>query len=205
MTTSIWGDLLERWFAIIGHRAPSSGVLNLNDLAGSGGRMDVLVRAVNSALFVSHGIRQDSHVLLHLMGGAGPNRRIWFDGSSIGGVRPDERSIAGQIKGVLKEEVPPRGHFREFSSGILHSGGGVEQTVEEWESRGVCPVVLDAGGGDFSEVPTTMDLGFIISDDKPLDQEDTRSLQGSVSLSLGDRWLQGHSCIAILHYLLDGS
>ena len=167
--------------------------------------MDVLVRAVNSALFVSHGIRQDSHVLLHLMGGAGPNRRIWFDGSSIGGVRPDERSIAGQIKGVLKEEVPPRGHFREFSSGILHSGGSVEQTVEEWKSRGVCPVVLDAGGGDFSEVPTTMDLGFIISDDKPLDQEDTRSLQGSVSLSLGDRWLQGHSCIAILHYLLDGS
>ena len=205
MTTSIWGDLLERWFAIIGHRAPSSGVLNLNDLAGSGGRMDVLVRAVNSALFVSHGIRQDSHVLLHLMGGAGPNRRIWFDGSSIGGVRPDERSIAGQIKGVLKEEVPPRGHFREFSSGILHSGGGVEQTVEEWKSRGVFPVVLDAGGGDFSEVPTTMDLGFIISDDKPLDQEDTKSLQGSVSLSLGDRWLQGHSCIAILHYLLDGS
>ena len=203
--TSIWGDLLERWFAIIGHRAPSSGVLNLNDLAGSGGRMDVLVRAVNSALFVSHGIRQDSHVLLHLMGGAGPNRRIWFDGSSIGGVRPDERSIAGQIKGVLKEEVPPRGHFREFSSGILHSGGGVEQTVEEWKSRGVFPVVLDAGGGDFSEVPTTMDLGFIISDDKPLDQGDTKSLHGSVTLSLGDRWLQGHSCIAILHYLLDGS
>ena len=205
MKTSIWGDLLERWFAIIGHRAPSSGVLNLNDLAGSGGRMDVLVRAVNSALFVSHGIRQDSHVLLHLMGGAGPNRRIWFDGSSIGGVRPDERSIAGQIKGVLKNEVPPRGHFREFSSGILHSGGGVEQTVEEWKSRGVFPVVLDAGGGDFSEVPTTMDLGFIISDDKPLGQEDAKSLHGSVSLSLGDRWLQGHSCIAILHYLLDGS
>ena len=205
MKTSIWGDLLERWFAIIGHRAPSSGVLNLNDLAGSGGRMDVLVRAVNSALFVSHGIRQDSHVLLHLMGGAGPNRRIWFDGSSIGGVRPDERSIAGQIKGVLKEEVPPRGHFREFSSGILHSGGGVEQTVEEWKSRGIFPVVLDAGGGDFSEVPTTMDLGFIISDDKPLDQGDTKSLHGSVTLSLGDRWLQGHSCIAILHYLLDGS
>ena len=205
MTTSIWGDLLERWFAIIGHRAPSSGVLNLNDLAGSGGRMDVLVRAVNSALFVSHGIRQDSHVLLHLMGGAGPNRRIWFDGSSIGGVRPDERSIAGQIKGVLKNEVPPRGHFREFSSGILHSGGGVEQTVEEWKSRGIFPVVLDAGGGDFSEVPTTMDLGFIISDDKPLDQGDTKSLHGSVTLSLGDRWLQGHSCIAILHYLLDGS
>ena len=56
---------MERWFAIIGHRAPSSGALNLNDLAGSGGRMDVLARAVNSALFVSHGIREDLS-LIHI-------------------------------------------------------------------------------------------------------------------------------------------
>ena len=33
--------------------------------------MDVLVRAVNAALFVSHGIREDCHVILHLMGGGG--------------------------------------------------------------------------------------------------------------------------------------
>ena len=51
----------------IGHRAPSSGKLNLNDLSGSG-RMDVLVRPVNSALFVSHGIRKDSQILVHLQG-----------------------------------------------------------------------------------------------------------------------------------------
>ncbi len=166
--------------------------------------MDVLARAVNSALFVSHGIREDSHVLLHLMGGDGPSRRIWFNGSSLAGVRPDERSISGQIKGILKEAVPPRGRFREFSRGILHSGGGIEQTVGEWSARGVCPIILDAGGGDFSDVPSSVDLGFIISDDKPLTELDTQSLKGAVSLSLGERWLQGHSCIAILHYLLDG-
>jgi len=167
--------------------------------------MDVLARAVNSALFVSHGIRKDSHVLLHLMGGDGPSRRIWFDGSSLAGVRPDERSISGQIKGILKDVVPPSGHFREFSSGILHSGGGIEQTVREWSARGVCPIILDANGSDFSDVPSSVDLGFIISDDKPLTDRDTQSLKGSVSLSLGERWLQGHSCIAILHYLLDGN
>ena len=91
-----------------------------------------------------------------------------------------------------------------YSSGILHSGGDIEQTIEEWESKGICPIILDAGGGDFSVVPTSVDLGFIISDDKPLSEWDTRSLMAPVSLSLGDRWLQGHSCIAILHYLLDG-
>ena len=66
-------------------------------------------------------------------------------------------------------------------------------------------MILDADGGDFSDVPPSVDLGFIISDDKPLSELDTQSLKGSVSLSLGSKWLQGHSCIAILHYLLDGS
>ena len=167
--------------------------------------MDVLARSVNSALFVSHGIRTDSHVLLHLMGGEGPSRRIWFDGSSLGGVRPDERSISGQIKGILKEAVPPKGHFREFSSGIKHSGGDIGQTIKEWSAKGICAVILDSDGGDFSDLPLTEDLGFIISDDKPLNEEDTRVIKDPITLSLGERWLQGHSCIAILHYLLDAN
>ena len=34
---------MKRKFAIIGHRAQSKGKLNLNDLAGSAGRLDVLL------------------------------------------------------------------------------------------------------------------------------------------------------------------
>ena len=74
---------MSRIFAIVGHRAQSSGKLNLNDLAGSSGRIDVLARAVNTALFLSHGIRENSEVVLHLLGGPGPARRIGFDGSLI--------------------------------------------------------------------------------------------------------------------------
>ena len=44
-------------FALIGHRVPSHGKLNLNDLAGSCGRLDVILRSLNTALFLSHGIR----------------------------------------------------------------------------------------------------------------------------------------------------
>ena len=58
-----------------------------------------MARAVNAALFVSHGIRADSSITLHLMGGAVP-RRIRFDGSSLKGVHPDERSISGHIRSV---------------------------------------------------------------------------------------------------------
>ena len=39
-----------RRFAVVGHRAMSKGKLPLNDLAGGGGRMDVLIRATMAAL-----------------------------------------------------------------------------------------------------------------------------------------------------------
>ena len=64
-----------RRFAVVGHRAMSKGKLPLNDLAGGGGRMDVLIRATMAALLTSHGIRNNSEVVLHLMGGPGPARR----------------------------------------------------------------------------------------------------------------------------------
>ena len=167
--------------------------------------MDVLVRAVNAALFVSHGIRDDCHVILHLMGGGGPNRRIWFDGTRIGGVRPDERSIAGQIKAINKLHIPPRNQFIEFSSGILHSGGNINQTLDDWDDRGVVPVLLDAEGESFNSIQHLNHLGFILSDDQPMSVQDKASLHGLDSLSLGREWLQGHSCISIIHHLLDES
>ena len=201
MKSSIWGDHLERWFAIIGHKAPSIGTLNLNDLAGSGGRVDVLARAVNTALFVSHGIRNDSHIILHLQGSGEPHRRIWFNGSELRGVRPDERSIAGQIKAIIKHPTPPIGRFVEFSKGILHSGGNMSHTLSEWKDRGVVPVVLDQAG-DSKKLPNGK-VGFVLSDDSPLTESDWEVLVGELSFSLGERWLQGHSCISILHHLLD--
>ena len=137
---------MQRRFAIIGHLAPSSGKLNLNDLAGGSGRIDVLVRAVNAALFVSHGIRHDTDITLHLCGGPGPDRRIWFNGETLSGVRPDERSIAGQIKAILKRPVPPIGVLDEVTQGIFDMGGGLAETLTEWHDDGISIHVLDAEG-----------------------------------------------------------
>ena len=61
-----------RRFAVVGHRAMSKGKLPLNDLAGAGGRMDVVVRALMAGLLTSHGLRTNTEVVLHLLGGPGP-------------------------------------------------------------------------------------------------------------------------------------
>lgn len=199
---------MERRYAIIGHRAPSMGKLNLNDLPGSG-RMDVLVRAINSALFVSHGIRKDSHITLHLQGGDGPNRRIWFDGGILAGVRPDERSIAGQLKAIMKLPIPPQ--FHEVTQGIYHSGGDIFDTLKEWEREDVKINILDANGTNISELlPREIALkykaekiGIILSDDLPFNEDEVEQFTDYPKISLGKKWLQGHSCIAITQYLFD--
>ena len=195
---------MNRRFAIIGHRAPSSGKINLNDLAGSSGRIDVLARAVNTALFLSHGIRDDTDITLHLMGGPGPKRRIWFQGSRLRGVHPDERAISGHIAKALKEPVPAIGQFVEIHQGLWHSGGGIEQTIQEWGRDDVQIFSLDASGVAFDiESHISDSIGFILSDDRPFTEDDVRAMENLQDISLGEMWLQGHACISILHHLLD--
>ena len=209
-----------RRFAIIGNRAMSQGKLPLNDMAGGAGRMDVLVRALMAGLLTSHGIRHDTEIILHLMGGPGPSRRIKFVGSLLKGVHAEERAVAGQIAKVIKEPTPARGHWTERSSGIFDSGGDIQHTLSEWQ--GVNVVCLEANAprlwnGD-QKLPVNgtphssfegehgnfnisgMDIGFVLSDDKPLNTEISEQL---LTRSLGSEWLQGHMAIAVCHFLLD--
>ena len=198
----ILGDNLQRFFAIIGHNTPSSGILNLNDLPGSG-RMDVLVRAINSTLFISHGIRKDSKIILHLQGGLGPNRRILFDGATLSGVRPDERSIAGQIKSVMKLPIPPIGQFQEITQGISFSGGDISDTIDSWRKEEIEINILDANGRNISQTKTVEKIGIILSDHLPFSEEEINIFKPFQKISLGEKWLQGHSCIAITQYEFD--
>ena len=209
-----------RRFAIIGNRAMSQGKLPLNDMAGGAGRMDVLVRALMAGLLTSHGIRHDTEIILHLMGGPGPSRRIKFVGTLLKGVHAEERAVAGQIAKVIKEPTPARGHWKERSSGIFDSGGDIQHTLSEW--HGVNVVCLEANAprlwnGD-QKLPVNgtphssfegehgnfhvsgMDIGFVLSDDKPLNAEISEQL---LTRSLGSEWLQGHMAIAVCHFLLD--
>jgi len=126
-----------------------------------------------------------------------------IDGSRLGGVRPDERSIAGQIKSVMKNEIPPIGNYVQCSRGISHSGGGPEQTMAEWLRDGFKCYLLDASGFPSSNIESGDKMGFFLSDDLPMNDNDKSQIGGLDRVSLGEMWLQGHSCIAIVHHILD--
>lgn len=193
-----------RRFAIVGHRAMSKGKLPLNDLAGGAGRMDVLIRAVMSALLTSHGLRDNVEVVLHLQGGPGPHRRLKFVGSELRGFHAEERSVAGLIAKVIREPLPAIGHWIERTPGLYDGGGALSHTLTEWKDY--VTVRLDADAerlwDESSTIPTQSSptensIAFLLSDDQPLDVE-----QG-IPRSLGSTWLQGHHAIAICHFLLD--
>ncbi len=196
-----------RRFAVVGHRAMSKGKLPLNDLAGGAGRMDVLIRALMAGLMTSHGLRSNTVVVLHLLGGPGPPRRVKFDGASLKGLHADERSIAGTISKVIATPLPPVGHWQPITAGISHSGGALETTLREWE--GGHTVLLDAdaprlwkAGAVLADQgkPDEQAITFVLSDDQPLGEVVGDDV---LARSLGDQWLQGHMAIGVVHFLMD--
>ena len=196
-----------RRFAVVGHRAMSKGKLPLNDLASGAGRMDVLIRALMAGLLTSHGLRSDTQVVLHLMGGPGPSRRIKFDGATLKGLHAEERSIAGTIGKVIATPLPPIGHWQPITAGITHSGGDLSHTLREWSDGPT--VVLDAEAERLwsdgavlngTSATNTRPMNFVLSDDQPLGEMD--GTDGN-RRSLGSNWLQGHMAIGVVHFLLD--
>ena len=185
----------------------SKGTLPLNDLSGGAGRVDVLIRALMSALLTSHGLRKDTEVVLHMMGGPGPARRIKFDGTTLRGLHAEERSIAGTLAKVLNIPLPPIGRWQPVTAGIEHSGGVLKHTLKEWKDT--VAVGLDANAPrlwtDKAVLPQTskannLNIGLVLSDDQPLSDEEKNGL---LLRSLGDTWLQGHMAVGIVHFVLD--
>ena len=193
-----------RRFAVIGHRAMSKGNLPLNDLAGGAGRMDVLIRAVMSALLTSHGLRDDVEVVLHLQGGPGPHRRLKFVGSELRGFHAEERSVAGLIAKAIREPLPAIGHWVERTPGLYDGGGKLSHTIAEWKDSTLIRLDADAerlwkqeSTIPIQSTPNKDSLAFLLSDDQPLEEN------VGIARSLGTTWLQGHHAIAICHFLLD--
>jgi tRNA (pseudouridine54-N1)-methyltransferase len=182
-------------FAIIGHLSVTTGSFNLNDMPGGAGRMDVLCRSVNAALFLSHDLRRDVTVYLVLLGGTDAPKTIMFSGEKVRSLNPDERSSGALIKKAL--ELPVGEEFRESTRGVYVRRGGLSRLLEEHSFA-----VLDEGGEDILTA-TGLPEAFLLSDHMDFTPEELEMTKQCPRYSVGPKILHADHTITVLLNVLD--
>lgn len=197
-----------RRFLVLVHRVPVDGEFTLNDLAGSGGRMDEVAAVVTATFLVSNGLRRDTELTLLLSSDPARARMIRMNGARLKFLNPDERSTAALLKNALArswvrpqetlETTPgirvgparPLEDLREFlgSPGALWATEGGAPLPESLRSRG------DAG-----------DLVAALSDPYNPTDEEVAVLRssGATPVSLGPLSLRSSHCVVLLHNIWD--
>ena len=76
--------------------------------------------------------------------------------------------------------------------------------MKDWKEQGVSIYLLHKDG---AKLPINMDgdVGFLLSDDIPFSESELNIFAKYDKISLGEIWLQGQSCITIIHHLIDSS
>lgn len=192
-----------RRFIVVGAHARSDNGFLLNDLAGTSGRLDVLLRCVRAALMVSHGLRRDTVVYLALHGPPHP-RCLRFDGSTARFFRPDERSLATLAQKSLAAQGPPDGAFATVRPGISLSERGLDAALDDSDNSPL--FLLDETGHDIRIAKIlSYDTTFVLGGHRGLDPDlaHSLSLRASGSFSVGPRSVHADDVIAIVSNELD--
>jgi tRNA (pseudouridine54-N1)-methyltransferase len=182
-------------FAVIGHLARTDGAFILNDLPGSGGRMDILCRCVNTSLFLSHDLRRDVDCYLVLCGGPVPPKTIRFSGNAVRSLSPDERSAGALIKKALN--IPAGSEFRDAAPGVSVRKTGLARLMEE---HAFC--VLDEKGTDIRTAGTIPDA-FLLSDHLNFTEDEELLVNQYPRYSVGPTCIHADHTITIVHNELD--
>jgi tRNA (pseudouridine54-N1)-methyltransferase len=148
---------------VVGRSAVAGDEFLLDDLPGTSGRLDVLVRCVRAALLTSHGLRRDVVVYLVLLGGPRAPRTLRVDGATAKFVRPDERALATLIKKSLATHADEdREGFIEVRPGIAIARGGVDVVLRDAGDRP--SYLLEEGATDIRSAALADDAIFFIGD-----------------------------------------
>lgn len=190
-----------RRFIIVGHKASTTADFKLDDIAGGAGRLDVLLRCVNSAFFLSHNIRTDTEVYLVLLGPGDPPKTLRFVGSELRYLNPDERSTAALVRNALmrKAKLEVRS-----SPGIYVSSMSFTDVLDRFK-EGCQIVFLKEDGVPHRNFQYDDDIVFVLSDHHDLTPEEEGELRartGSV-ISLGPLSYHADHCITIVNNELD--
>jgi tRNA (pseudouridine54-N1)-methyltransferase len=194
-----------RNFVVVGHGVDPEGDFTLNDLCGGAGRLDVLLRCVSTAFFLSHGIRKDVELFLVL--GRGP-KTVRFRAEEMRYVNPDERSTGALVRNALLKRLDGTGE-KQSSPGIHVSRRSFEEVVSQLPS----PIWLAEDGEPWDQVLPEVakgpggprDLTFVLSDHHDFSKGEEAVLHKLQArrVSLGPASLHSNHCITLVHYLLD--
>ncbi len=189
-------------FVVIGHRAATSGDFKLDDMAGGAGRLDILLRCINSSFFLSHGIRRDTEVYLVLQGEPDPPRTIRISGSEVRYLNPDERSTGALVRNALLKKL--EGEETRSSPGFYISRRSFAQVLDHLQPISRL-VYLKEDGEDVRAQELGEEVTFIISDHQDLKAEEEAELlsRDPLKLTLGPLSYHADHCITIMLNELD--
>lgn len=192
-----------RRFVTVSHTADSSGNWTLNDLAAGAGRVDLLCRNIQSAFFLSHGLRED--VEFYAVFAASPVRQktVRIQGSAIQMLHPDERSTAARIQQALVASwsVPD---WKEVQKGLAVAAFGLEELLDDLKGKGTL-VLLDPHGTPVESWTPPKDPIFLLSDHVPFTKSEYAHLDklGAQRVSLGSHWYHGNHAMAVIRWQTD--
>ena len=189
-------------FIVIGKGVCTDGRFSLNDLAGSTGRLDVLLRCINSSFMLSHDIRRDVELYLVLQGEPDPPKTIMLKGKELKYLNPDERSTAALIKNALMLNLDNQ--WKQSTPGISAARMGFPQLIEQFEGRR--KVYLKEAGENIGGVELSQDDVIVLGgkDDLSAEEEEAISKQpDTLKISLGPKSLHADHCITIVLNWLD--
>ncbi len=186
-------------FVVIGQKAEASGEFLPDDVPGTSGRLDVLLRCVRAALLWSHGIREDVTIYLVLCGGPRAPRAVRIEGSSARFVRPDERSLAVLLRKTLASHADEGvDGFVEARPGVAIASRGLESVLTE---IGTAPkFILEESGPDVREAgDLARQATFFLGDHLGFDERVHERLTSQARpLRVGPRSLHTEDVITVL-------
>ncbi|WP_330630193.1 tRNA (pseudouridine(54)-N(1))-methyltransferase TrmY [Halocatena halophila] len=190
-----------RQFIVLAHEAPTTPSFSLADLAGGAGRLDLVCRCCNAALFRSHGIRSAVRIDIVLA----DELTIRFDGSELRGLHPDERSTAARIRSTLEDRDRAIGAIPATPSpGVSLFRRDTEATLRSAAENGSI-VELHEDGEPLASASLPDDPVFVLSDHLDFTDAEVDLLAelSSVRVSLSPERLHADHSITVAHNYLD--
>jgi len=193
-----------RRFLLLAHRVPPDGAFSLNDLAGSGGRMDEVARVASNAFTLSNDLRRDTELLILFSLDPARGREISLSGARLKFLNPDERSTAALLKNALARATPSD-RPTEVSPGL--SVGPVDPLARLAEfARRPDAVWLTESGGPIEGWPSP-EGGFaaVLSDPSDPTPAEVAVLEaaGLPRVRVGPRSLRSSQVVDLVHHEFD--